>query len=108
MKSLIWWSVTWRPGKRRLLAGETAIPHDRPAAITRQRAPPGDTPTLTLIDALLSPRSSRYNSMDRVRHGGDQRVEKACRDPLIGLFVQLNEGELARAVDGNKQVELAL
>src|SRR3954471_11500559 len=63
MKSLIWWSVTWRPGKRRLLAGETAIPHDRPAAITRQRAPPGDTPTLTLIDALLSPRSSRYNPL---------------------------------------------
>ena len=46
--------------------------------------------------------------MDRVRHGGDEIVQKGRRDPLSGLLVQLNEGELARAVDGHEQVELAL
>ena len=31
---------------------------------------------------------------DRVRHGGDQIVEKGCRDPLRRLLIELNEGEL--------------
>ena len=51
------------------------------------------------LDAII-----RQHRVDRVRHGGDQIVEKGCRDPLCCLLMQLNEGKLARAVDGHEQV----
>lgn len=46
--------------------------------------------------------------MDFIGHGLYQRVEEVGCNPLCGLFMHLNEGELRGAVDGDQQVELAL
>ena len=46
--------------------------------------------------------------VDRVGHGCDQITKKVRCNPLSGPVVQLNEGELARAVGGHEQVQLAL
>ena len=55
------------------------------------------------LDAVI-----RQRRVDRVRHGGDQIVQKGCRDPLSRFLMQLNECKLARAIDGHEQVQLAL
>ena len=46
--------------------------------------------------------------MDLVGNGCDQSQQKVSRDGSGGLLVQLNEGELRGAVDGDEKVELAL
>jgi hypothetical protein len=42
-----------------------------------------------------------------VGHGLDEGAQEVGRDPARGPLVQLREGELAGAVDGHEQVELA-
>jgi hypothetical protein len=46
--------------------------------------------------------------VDAVGHGLDEGVQEVGRDPAGGLLVQPGEGELAGAVDGHEQVQLAL
>ena len=46
--------------------------------------------------------------MDLVGHGFEETAEEVGRDPRCGFLVQLDEGELRGAVDGDEQVELAL
>ena len=46
--------------------------------------------------------------MDRGGHGRDEGAEEVRRDPAGCFLVQLSERELARAVDGPKQVKPAL
>ena len=47
-------------------------------------------------------------SVDPVGHGGDQGDEEGrCRD-LVCLLNELDKGELAGPVDGDKEIELAL
>jgi hypothetical protein len=48
------------------------------------------------------------HGVDRGGHGRDEGAQEVRRDPAGRLLVQLSEGELARAVDGHKQVEPAL
>jgi hypothetical protein len=47
------------------------------------------------------------HGVDAVGHGVHEGVQEVGRDPARGLLVQPGEGELARAVDGHEQVELA-
>ncbi len=54
MKSLIWWSVTWRPGTRAVLSGETTY-CARPAGRDHQEPAHIGLATLIVIDANLSP-----------------------------------------------------
>src|SRR6185436_9541187 len=90
--SLIWQSVTWRPGKGRFLIGVKNLPPTRPAAIASQRAPPGPRCSpdsqhqsgyallpsrsrrhfLILIDAPLSPCLPRYIAARMKRNGATQ------------------------------------
>lgn len=68
-------------------------------------------------------RTAQHNSLDRIsrldhdrskiraggiRDGRDQRAEEVGGDRTGRLLMQLNEGELARSVDGYEQTELAL
>ena len=46
--------------------------------------------------------------VDRVGHGRDEVTEEVARAAPRRLPVQLNKGELARAIDGHEQVEPAL
>jgi hypothetical protein len=46
--------------------------------------------------------------VDLVGDGGDQAAEEVCRGLAQRLLVQLDEGELRRAVDRHQHVELAL
>lgn len=46
--------------------------------------------------------------MDLVGHCGDEMPEEVGRGSAGHLLVQLDEGELGRAVDGDQQGELAL
>ncbi len=46
--------------------------------------------------------------MDFIGHGLDQRLEEVGRNPLRGLFVHLDEGELRGSVDGDQEIELTL
>jgi hypothetical protein len=48
------------------------------------------------------------DGMDLVRDGGDQAAQEVSRGAARHLLVHLDEGELRRSVDGDKQVELAL
>ncbi len=50
----------------------------------------------------------RQDRVYLVGHGCDQVPEEVARDTGSGLLVQLDEGELGRAVDGDEQVEPAL
>ena len=43
--------------------------------------------------------------VDLVRHGRDQGPQEVARHPPCGFLMQLGEGELARAIDGDEQVE---
>ena len=46
--------------------------------------------------------------MDLVGDGSDEVAKEVAGDPARGLLVQLGEGELGGAVDGDEEVELAL
>lgn len=46
--------------------------------------------------------------VDFVGHGLDQRVQEVGRNPLGGLLMDLDEGELRGPVDGDQAVKLAL
>ena len=46
--------------------------------------------------------------VDLVGHGRDKVAEEVARDAPRRLLVQLDKGELGRAVDGHEEVELAL
>ena len=48
------------------------------------------------------------HGVDLVGDGRDQAQQELSRDGGGGLLVQLDEGELGGAVDGDEQVELAL
>jgi hypothetical protein len=48
------------------------------------------------------------HGVDGVGHGGHQGVQEVGGDAAGGLAVQLGEGELARAIDGDEEVEPAL
>jgi len=48
------------------------------------------------------------HGMDLIGQGLDQRLEEVGRNPLRGLFVHLDEGELRGAVDRDQEIELAL
>ena len=45
--------------------------------------------------------------MQPIRNGRDQRFEEDNRGGTIGLLMQLDESELRRSIDSNKQIELA-
>ena len=47
-------------------------------------------------------------SVDRIGHELDQCVQEVGRDPLSGLLMHLDEGELGGPVDGDEEVKLAL
>ena len=46
--------------------------------------------------------------MDLVGHGRDQGAQEVARDAAGDPFMQLDEGELGRAIDRDQQIELAL
>jgi hypothetical protein len=46
--------------------------------------------------------------VDPVGDGGGESPEEVAGDPAGGLLMQLDEGELARSVDGDEQIEPAL
>ena len=48
------------------------------------------------------------HGVDLVGHGRDQVAKEVTRDTPCCLFVQLDKGELGRAVNGYEEVELAL
>jgi hypothetical protein len=48
------------------------------------------------------------HGVDRVGHGGHQSAQEVRGDPAGCPLVQLSEGELARAVDGDEQGEASL
>ncbi len=48
------------------------------------------------------------DDVDAIRHGLDQRPQEVSGDLARGLLVQLDEGKLRGAVDGNQEVELTL
>ena len=48
------------------------------------------------------------HGVDLVGNGGDEVTKEVARDAPRCLLVQLDEGELGRAVDGHEEVELAL
>ena len=49
------------------------------------------------------------DGVDLVGHGGDKAREEVCGDaPAFAFSMQLDEGELRGAVDGDEEVELAL
>ena len=48
------------------------------------------------------------HGVDLVGHGGGEVPEKVARDTPRRLLVQFDKGELARAIDGDEEVELAL
>src|SRR5208282_6768620 len=48
------------------------------------------------------------DSMDLVGNGGDQAAQEVSGGPAGDLFVQFDEGELRRPIDGDNEVELAL
>lgn len=48
------------------------------------------------------------HSVDFVGNGLDQRVQEVGRNPLGGLLMDLDEGELRGPVDGDEEVKLAL
>ena len=48
------------------------------------------------------------HSVDHIRNGRDQCFQEGRGGSHVGAFNQLHEGELRDAVDGNKEVELAL
>ncbi len=55
------------------------------------------------VDAVVS-----ENRMDLVGHSPDEGAQEVAGNLRRGLLVQFHIGELARAIDGNEQVELAL
>jgi hypothetical protein len=55
------------------------------------------------LDAVVG-----QHGVDLVGHGFEETAEEVGRDPRRGFLVQLDEGELRGAVDGDEQVELAL
>lgn len=57
---------------------------------------------VTELDAVAG-----EHGVDLVRYRHDQAFEESCRSFAIGLIVELDEGEFARAIDGNEHVELA-
>ena len=48
------------------------------------------------------------HGVDLVGHGRDEATKEVARDTPRCLLVQLDKGELGRAVDGDEEVELAL
>ena len=48
------------------------------------------------------------DGVDLVRDGGDQAAQEVPRGAARHLLVHLDEGELRRPIDGDKQVKLAL
>lgn len=48
------------------------------------------------------------HGVDRVGNGGGKSSEEVTGDTARGLLVQFHEGELGRAVDGHKEIQLAL
>src|SRR6185312_11842308 len=54
------------------------------------------------LDAVVG-----QHGMDLIGHGLEEMAEEVARDPCGRLLVQLDEGELRGAVDGDEQVELA-
>ncbi len=41
------------------------------------------------------------DDVDAIRHGLDQRPQEVSGDPARGLLMQLDEGKLCGAIDGN-------
>jgi hypothetical protein len=66
---------------------------------------PGGVPVARLLgelDAIV-----RQDRVDAIRHGFQQVFQELPCCPSISLVDQLRDGELARAVDADEQVELA-
>lgn len=55
------------------------------------------------VDSIIG-----QHCVDGVRHGFDQCVQEVGRNPLRGLLMHLDEGELRSAVDSDQKIELAL
>lgn len=55
------------------------------------------------LDAVVG-----QHGVDLERHGFSDGAQEVSGDPARGFLVQLHEGKLAGAVDGDEQVQLAL
>src|SRR4051812_43988458 len=75
---------------------------------SRIRAFSRSSSTSSFFESLPTAVRGRWSRMSSAGHGFEETTEEVGRDPRRGFLVQLDEGELRSAVDGDEQVELAL